>query len=173
MNRFAEWLAKTSASNAFRFHESWLIPGVQSIHIIGIAIIMGSVFLIVLRILGWAGTDQTLRQTADRFGPWLIGGLFLQLVTGIVMIIAEPVRELVNFSFWTKMVFIAVGTVLSSIFIVTPRNHEQRWETLVNRRSIKSLAIMTFLILLCIIVLGRLIAYDHIWGSWSPATSEY
>jgi hypothetical protein len=103
----------------------------------------------------------------------LIGALCLQLVTGIVMIIAEPVRELVNFSFWTKMVFVAVGTMLSGIFLVALPNHEQRLETLVNRRSIKSLAILTFLIFLSIIVLGRLIAYDHIWGSWSPATSEY
>jgi hypothetical protein len=173
VHRFAAWLAKTPPSHAFQLHESWLIPSVQSIHIIGIAIIMGSVFMIVLRILGWAGTDQTLRQTTDRFGPWLIGALCLQLVTGIVMIIAEPVRELVNFSFWTKMVFVAVGTVLSGIFLVALPNHERRLETLVNRRSIKSLAILTFLIFLSIIVLGRLIAYDHIWGSWSPATQEY
>jgi hypothetical protein len=129
--------------------------------------------MMVLRILGWAGTDQTLRQTRDRFGAWLAGGLCLQLVTGIVMIIAEPVRELVNFSFWTKMVFVAVATVLSAIFLVNVPRHEQQWETLVNRRSIKSLAILTFLIFLFIIVLGRLIAYDHIWGSWSPATQEY
>jgi cytochrome bd-type quinol oxidase subunit 2 len=129
--------------------------------------------MIVLRILRWAGTDQTLRQTADRFGPWLTWALCLQLVTGIVMIIAEPVRELVNFSFWTKMVFVAVATVLSVIFLVTLPNHEQQWETLVRRKSIKSLAILTFLIFLCIIVLGRLIAYDHIWGSWSPASQEY
>jgi protein-S-isoprenylcysteine O-methyltransferase Ste14 len=129
--------------------------------------------MIVLRILGWAGTDQTLRQTTDRFGPWLTWALGLQLVTGIVMIIAEPVRELVNFSFWTKMVFVAVATVLSVVFLLTLPNHEQQWETLVHRRSIKSLAIMTFLIFLCIIVLGRLIAYDHIWGSWSPASQEY
>ena len=173
MNRFAEWLTKTSPSHAFRVHESWLIPGVQSIHIIGIAIIMGSVLMIVLRILGRAGTDQSLRQTADRFGPWLIGGLCLQLATGIVLIIAEPVRELVNFSFWTKMVFVAVGTLLSGIFLAALPKHEQKCETLANRGSIKSLAILTLLIFLCIIALGRLIAYDHIWGTWSPATQEY
>ena len=32
------------------------------------------------------------------------------------------------------------------------------------------LVILTFLIWVCIIFLGRLIAYDHVWGSWSPAT---
>jgi cytochrome bd-type quinol oxidase subunit 2 len=129
--------------------------------------------MIVLRILGRAGTDQTLRQTTDRFGPWLIGALCLQLVTGIVLIIAEPVRELVNFSFWTKMVFVAVATVISCIFLVAVPKHEQQWETLANRKSIKSLAILTLVIFLCVIVLGRLIAYDHIWGTWSPATQEY
>lgn len=173
MDRFADWLSKTSPSHTLRVHESWVIPGVQSIHIIGIAIIMGSVFMILLRILGWAGTDQTLRQTTDRFGPWLIGALLLQLVTGLVMIVAEPVRELVNFSFWAKMVFVAMGTALASVFLFMLSNHEQKWETLVNRRSIKSLAVMTFAIFLCIIVLGRLIAYDHIWGSWSPAKVGY
>ena len=32
------------------------------------------------------------------------------------------------------------------------------------------LAILTFLAWAGVIVLGRLIAYDHVWGSWSPAT---
>jgi putative copper export protein len=173
VSRFADWLAKTSASHTLRVHESWVIPGVQSIHIIGIAIIIGSLLMIVLRVLGWAGTDQTLRQTTDRFGPWLIGALCLQLVTGLVMILAEPTRELVNFSFWAKMVFVAIGTVLAGIFLIGFPHHEQSWDRLVQRGSFKSLAVVTFVIFLCVIVLGRLIAYDHIWGSWSPAKVGY
>ncbi|MDE3170072.1 MAG: hypothetical protein KGL75_08010 [Acidobacteriota bacterium] len=173
MNSFAHWLSTTSPSHAFRVHESWLIPGVQSIHIVGIAVIMGSLFMILLRILGWAGTDQTLRQTTDRFAPWIFGALGLQLVTGIVMIVAEPVRELINFSFWAKMVFVAIGTTLAAIFLYGFPNREQQWDRFVNRRTFKSLAIVTFVIFLCIIVLGRLIAYDHIWGSWSPARQEF
>ena len=132
---------------------------------------MGSVFMIYLRILGWAGMDQTLRQTTCRFGPWLTGGLYLMLATGLLMVIGEPVRELVTFSFWLKMFLVAVSTVIAAIFQNSVRKHEQQWEeTLVKRRSIRRLAILTFLIWACIIVLGRLIAYDHIWGSWSPAT---
>ena len=127
--------------------------------------------MIDLRVLGWAWMDQTLRQTTSRFGPWLTAALFVQLTTGVLMVIGEPVRELVTFSFWLKMVFVAVGTLIAAIFQITLRNHEQKWEgTLVNRRSIKCLAVLTFLIWVCIIILGRLIAYDHVWGSWSPAT---
>ena len=31
----------------------------------------------------------------------------------------------------------------------------------------KALAAATFLVVVCVIVLGRLIAYDYVWGSWS------
>jgi hypothetical protein len=127
--------------------------------------------MISLRILGWAGMDQTLRQTASRFGPWLAGGLCLLLATGILMVVGEPVRELITFSFWMKMFLVAVSIVIAAIFRITLRKRERQWEeTLIHRRSIKGLAILAFLIWTCIIILGRLIAYDHVWGSWSPAT---
>ena len=171
VKQFAEWLSTTSPSVFIQNHNSWVIPAIQSIHIVGIGVVLGSVFMIDLRILGWAGMDQTLRQTTSRFGPWLTGGLYLMLVTGILMVIGEPVRELVTFSFWLKMFLVAVSTVIAVAFQISLRKHEQRWEEmLIKRRSIQGLAILTFLIWLGIIILGRLIAYDHIWGPWSPAT---
>jgi Ca2+/Na+ antiporter len=171
VKQFAEWLSTTSPSVFIQNHNSWVIPTIQSIHIIGIGVVLGSAFMIYLRILGWAGLDQTLRQTAGRFGPWLTGGLWLMLVTGLLMVVGEPVRELVTFSFWLKMFLVAVSTAIATVFLVVIRRHDQQWEeTLVKRRSIQGLAILTFLIWVCIIILGRLIAYDHIWGPWSPAT---
>ena len=154
-------------------HYSWTIPTIQSIHIVGIALVMGSVLMIDLRILGWAGRDQTLAETSRRFGPWLTGSLWLLLVTGLLMVMGEPVRELVTFSFWLKMALVAVGALVAVIFQRTLRRHEQQWdETLAHRPSIKGLAILTFFLWAFIIVLGRLIAYDHVWGSWSPAVTQ-
>jgi uncharacterized protein DUF6644 len=173
VKQFAEWLSTTSPSVFIQEHNTWAIPAIQSIHIVGIALVMGSVLMIDLRILGWAGTDQTLRQTTGRFGPWLTGSLWLMLATGILMVIGEPVRELVTFSFWLKMTLVAAGTLVAVIFQRTVRRHEQQWEDgLVQRPSIKAMAIFTFLVWSFIIVLGRLIAYDHIWGSWSPAATQ-
>ena len=135
--------------------------------------VMGSVLMIDLRILGWAWVDHTLQQTTNRFGPWLTSSLCLLLVTGILMVIGEPVRELVTLSFWLKMGLVALGTAIALIFQRTLRRHESRWEdALVHSPSIKALAILTFLIWVCIIILGRLIAYDHIWGSWSPSERQ-
>jgi uncharacterized protein DUF6644 len=167
VNHFAEWLSHTSFSLAIQTHE-WIIPTIQSIHIVAIGITLASVFMIDLRILGWAGRDQTLMETTARFGPWLSGALGVLLVTGGLMVIGEPMRELLAFSFWFKMCLVAIGIALAAAFQITLRRNEQHWETsLVNRWSIKSLAILTLLIWVAIVILGRLIAYDHVWGSWS------
>jgi Ca2+/Na+ antiporter len=171
VKQFAEWLSTTSPSLFLQNHNAWAIPTIQSVHIIGIAVVLGSAFMIYLRILGWAGMDQTLRQTTSRFAPWVTNGLYLMLVTGVLMVIGEPVRELVTFSFWLKMFLVAVVTTLAVAFQRSLRKNERRWEeTLVKRRSVQGLAILTFLIWVGIIILGRLIVYDHIWGPWSPAT---
>ena len=86
------------------------------------------------------------------------------------MVIGEPVRELVTFSFWLKMFLVVLGTVVAVIFQKSLRKYEEDWETAkTNRSSIKCLAVLTLLIWVAIIFLGRLIAYDHVWGSWSPS----
>src|SRR5262245_66091210 len=102
MKQFALWLSTTSPSVYIQEHNAWTIPAIQSIHIVGIALVMGSVLMIDLRILGWAWTDQTLRQTTARFGPWVTGSLCLLLVTGFLLVIGERGRGRVALAFWLK-----------------------------------------------------------------------
>ena len=171
MNDFAVWLSTTLPSVFIQNHEVWMIPVIQSLHIIGIGIAVGSALMMTLRVLGWVGMDQTVLATQRRFGPWLTGALCLLLASGGLLIVAEPVRELVTLSFWLKMVFVAALTALAAAFQVSVRRDDQQWEqALVRRRSVRLTALLVFLVLGCIILLGRLIAYDHIWGHLSPAT---
>ena len=171
MNDFAVWLSTTLPSVFIQNHEVWMIPVIQSLHIIGIGIAVGSALMMTLRVLGWVGMDQTVLAIQRRFGPWLTGALWLLLASGGLLIVAEPVRELVTLSFWLKMVFVAVLTALAGAFQVSVRQNDQQWEqALVRRRSVRLTALLIFLVLGCIILLGRLIAYDHIWGHLSPAT---
>ena len=136
---------------------------IQSIHIVGIAVVIGTALMISLRILGVSGMDQTMPQTMNRFGPWLSGTLWLLLATGILLVIGEPVRELVTFSFWLKMLLVAVMALLAGRFRSGLRKQQRIGA------SVRWMTVLSFVIWACIIVLGRLIAYDHVWGSWSPA----
>jgi hypothetical protein len=163
---FAEWLSTTALSVYFQEQYRWFIPAVQSIHIVAIAVLVGSVLMINLRLLKLSGTDQTLRQTADRFGPWLTAALYTLLASGALLIVGEPVRELVTFSFWLKMLLVAIGAAIAAAFRVRLNRHG---ETLADQKATQVLALATLLIWIVVIFLGRLIAYDHIWGTLSPA----
>ena len=164
MKQFALWLAATSPSAFIQAHNAWTIPVLQSIHIAGIALVMGTVLMIDLRILGWAGTDQTVSETAGRFGPWLTGSLWLMLLSGGLMVIGQPIRELMAFSFRLKMALVATGALTAALLLRAMRTGNGD-----RGLGIRALAVVTFLAWICIIVLGRLIAYDHVWGAWSPA----
>ena len=169
MKSFALWLSATPPSVFIQEHNAWTIPLIQSIHIFGISLVMGTVLMIDLRILGWAGTDQTIGQTARRFGPWLTGSLWLMLISGGLMVIGQPTRELMSFSFRLKMALVATGALVAVLLLRTLHRHEQNGDRFVSQTSMRSLAIVTFVAWVCVILLGRFIAYDHVWGAWSPA----
>lgn len=171
MNSFAQWLSTTFPSVFLQTHESWMIPIIQSAHITGIGLAVGSALMMTLRLLGRVGTDQSLQATERRYGPWLTGALWLLLVSGGLLIIAEPVRELVTFSFWLKMACVGIMVVVFATFRASVKSHGERWEQVLARRpAVRLAAVLTVVLWCCIIVLGRLIAYDHIWGHLSPAT---
>jgi hypothetical protein len=166
VHRFADWLAQTSLSLAIQTNE-WVIPTVQSIHLVAIGVALGSVLMVTLRILGWAGREESLARMNQRFGPWLTWALVVLLLTGIVMIVGEPARELLTLSFWLKMILIAIGTGAAVVFQRAVRRHQQHWDVAAGGTGVRALAVVTLLIWLTIVVLGRLIAYDTVWGSWS------
>ena len=171
MLKFAEWLSTTGLSVFIQRHEAWMIPSIQSVHIVGIGLVVGCIFMVTLRIFGWASMDQSLSQTHGRFDPWLTGALWLVLCTGVLMVIGEPVRELVTFSFWMKMTLVALVVTIATVFRRAVRKLGPVWEdAFANRGSARVMAVFTCALLICIIILGRLIAYDHVWGPLSPAT---
>jgi len=127
--------------------------------------------MIDLRVLGWGGPNQTLAQTTRRFGPWLWSALVVLVVTGSLLLIAEPMRQLFSLSFWIKMSLLAIGVIIAAVFQVSLRRNETYWEeSAATRRNTKILGVLTFIVWCGIIVMGRLIAYDaQVWGSFSPA----
>ena len=169
MHNFATWLYATAPSVFIRNHESWMLPTIQSVHIVGIATAVGSAFMIVMRVIGGLGTDQSLLDTIRRYGPWLTGAFWLLLATGGLLVLAEPPREFDAISFWLKMALVALMAVIAFAFQRSVRRHDQQWETAVlDRASVRWAALATFLIWAAIIFLGRFIAYDTVWSRVFP-----
>lgn len=108
----AFWITETPLS-LFMVENFWNVPLAQVVHILGIGATFGATLMLSLRVLGKAGTHQTLTAQADRYISWTWWGLLVIVISGLLMITAEPIRNMVNAVFWIKMVALLVVVFLS------------------------------------------------------------
>jgi hypothetical protein len=167
MHSFAQWLEMTPLSVAIKSIE-WIIPLVQSIHILTIAIVFVSLLMVALRVVGWIRMDEAFGVVMERFSTWISRGLIILAVTGITLVLGEPIRELMSLSFWLKMGLLAIGITSAVVFkrSLAPAVLDGAEPTF--SPAAKSAAMATVLLWLTIIFLGRAIAYDvEVWGALS------
>jgi len=153
------WISNQPLSLMIQNH-FWVIPTIQTTHILAIAAAFGSVLMINLRILGLTGGSGTMTQTVARFVPWVWWALLTLVVTGIFMIVGEPVRELINPVFWIKMVLVVVTILVSIWFQARVRRKMADWETKRDGRIAMRAGAAAIILLWCtVMVAGRWIAY--------------
>jgi hypothetical protein len=165
---FAEWLQTTPISVTIQ-SVHWVIPLLQSIHILMIGVVFISILMVALRVLGRVRMDESFGVVWNRFAPWMWSGLVVMAITGAVLIVGEPIREFTALSFWLKMGLIAVG-VLTTIAFRRSLKPAMLAETQAAEFSAgaKVASIATVVLWTTIIFLGRAIAYDtEVWGSLS------
>ena len=134
-----------------------MIPTVQTVHIVSIAIVMTSMAMLDLRLVGIAGRRQSLTEIGARFLPWVWGTLVVLLCSGTLLIIAEPGRELINQVFWLKMSLLVGAVVLTLIFQTMLRRRSGFWED--HRAAAVLLGSVSLLMWVGIVGAGRWIAY--------------
>jgi len=167
MEAIATWLAATTASGAIQ-KTLWVIPVMQTIHILSVAMVFSSVVMIELRILGIT-RSQTIEQTAHRFVPWIFSGVAVLALTGSVLIIGEPQRSLPSYEFQMKMLYLAIAIAFTTAFSQSVRQHALVWETAgatvrtaAARTLVNGLALAALLAWSMVVVYGRWIAYTVI-----------
>jgi hypothetical protein len=138
---------------------AWIIPTTQSIHIVAIAVVVGSAVVTDLRLAGVLATDETPQTVVRRYLPWMWAALAVLLTTGVIMAVGEPNRVLANRVFWTKMALVACAFGLTLLFrypVLHPqfRLEHARWAALA-----KPLAWVSLLVWIAVIFCGRWIAY--------------
>jgi hypothetical protein len=105
----AQWISGTWLSGAIR-EIDWVVPLLQTLHILAIAVVLSSVLMIELRALQIT-TSQTLAEAGRRHEGWIWAGLAILAVTGAPLIVAEPQRTLPNVSFQIKLVLLVFAAL--------------------------------------------------------------
>lgn len=159
MNAFLDAVGNTPLSLFLQKNVDWLIPLIQSVHILALSVVFVSAAVVDLRILGVVGRRQPLRATSRRFLPWVGWGVAILLVTGLLLMTAEPHRALLNPLFQIKMAALILVCLLTWAIAASAKAGDAAWEAIERRGAAKPLAIASLLLWAAIIALGRWIAY--------------
>jgi MFS superfamily sulfate permease-like transporter len=119
--------------------------------------------MVDLRLMGLMGHTQSISGLARRFVPWVWWSLVVLLLTGLILIAAEPRRDLLNPVFQAKMALILVAIAVTVVFQETVRRNMEFWDLSPRRRAGAWLtAVVSLVVWTAIVGCGRWIAYvDH------------
>ena len=78
-----------------------------------LAVFAGAVLVVDLRFMGTGLTREPLAEVAEQARPWLIGGFWALVVTGIMQLSLQPVKEYYSDMFNFKMKVMLVAIIFS------------------------------------------------------------
>jgi len=89
----------------------WVFPVVESIHICGFTLLVGTVVILDLRLLGVFLRSQPVSRLARELAPWIWAGIVIQLTTGPYLFSADPHEYVQIAAFRNKMLFLLAALI--------------------------------------------------------------
>jgi hypothetical protein len=103
---FSTWLMGTDLSK-FVVNNAWVWPLSETLHFIGMSLLVGVIGILDLRMMGVA-KRLPVRPLHDMV-PWGVAGFILNIITGFTFFAGDPYQYIHNPAFWWKMGFIAAA----------------------------------------------------------------
>jgi hypothetical protein len=159
LDAFCKHLSETPLSQAIQTTD-WVIPAVQTVHIIAVATVITSTLMVDLRLMGFAARRQPIAAVAQRYLPPVWYALPVLLVTGVTLIIAEPSRALQNPVFMLKMSLLLLAAGITLLCQLPLRKDAGYWDgSESRRRTVRLIGFLSFPLWTAILFAGRWIAY--------------
>jgi hypothetical protein len=95
----------------------WLFPVIESVHLLALAAVGGSILVVDLRLFGVGLQRQAVSQLARDAQPWLVGSLLVMFASGIPLFMSEALKCYYHAAFWVKM----TSLLLAILFTFTIR----------------------------------------------------
>jgi hypothetical protein len=113
---FSTWLKTTQLAWAV-IHYPWVWPAAETLHFIGLAMLIGVIGLMDLRLLGMA--KRLPFAPLHALLPWAISGFAICALTGVVFFAGDPFQYIHNRIFGFKLLFIFLAGANILIFYLT------------------------------------------------------
>jgi hypothetical protein len=136
----------------------WAYPATEAVHIVGLALLFGSIAIVDLRLLGVGRRRVPAAALAAFAVPWSIAGFIVAAMSGLLMWTAHASEFLEQPVFLVKMALIATAGA-NAVLLRTGPLRASDWEGGPTQPRIRVAALVSLLLWIAVIVCGRLLAY--------------
>jgi hypothetical protein len=141
----------------------WLYPSVEIVHVVGIALLFGSIAVLDLRLLG-LGRNISVRSLGRHVLPWTAGSFLLIVPSGLMMFTAHASDFISSPVFVLKMCLIMAGGMNAALFHAITYRTADVWDSEEMRKlppppSARLAGALSLLLWISVIACGRLLAY--------------
>ena len=163
MEAFADWLAGFGLWTLFNDYD-WLWPACEVIHFVGMAMLIGTIGILDLRILG-IGKGLPIRAL-EALVPIGVAGFIMNSITGVLFVVGNPtggpIAYLDNLAFQIKVLLMLIAGInlFAFYFTVISRAAESIEATGDADASAKAVAATSLVLWFGVILFGRLIMYN-------------
>ena len=172
---FLKWLEDSGLAAKIRA-SFYLFPLIESTHVIGLALVFGTIAVIDLRLLGVASTNRSFRHMASDILKWTWAAFALTALTGALMFITNARVYYDNFYFRTKMLLLVLTGLNMLVFELTAGKTIDKWDkTQSTPRAGKTAAALSLVMWIAIIFMGRIIGFTttHAVAAPPPSTVNF
>ena len=156
----SQWLYHTSLATSIR--ESTLaFPIIEGTHVLALSISVGIIMFLDLRFLRFAFRDVPVSRLMRQMGPWMITGLIIMFITGILLFVTEAAKAYINPFFRVKMILLVLAGVNALVYQLKYYPKMEAWDTSkVVPIGVKTIAWISLIFWFAIIICGRTMAYE-------------
>jgi hypothetical protein len=146
-------LARFVAQSPFVF------PTVETVHVIGIAMVVGSIAVVDLRLLGLSWRGRPVTEVAEEVLPWTWGAFVIAVIAGGLMFISAASKYATDLPFQLKMVLLALAGANMLIFHFVTYRDVEVWNRGQTPRGAKIAAGLSLAFWISVVSCGRLVSF--------------
>ena len=105
-----------------------LFPFIESVHVLAICLVVGSILAVDLRLLGLASVDRPVSRVTGGILPLTWGAFVVALTSGGLLFISNATKYLGNGFFVAKMFLIGAAGLNMVMFYMIGARNLSRWE---------------------------------------------
>ncbi len=106
----------------------WLFPIVETLHVISLAMVFGSIVMVDLRLVGAASRNSTVSKLSSEVLPYTWGAFICAIVTGTLLFVSKAHVYFHNLQFQLKFLCMFLAGVNMLVFHFGSYRHVLEWD---------------------------------------------